>query len=540
MNRFFVFASGRRIPPSPPTSVPDVYPFYSTDIADTAEPIRDPRIDLYSPDTFVPHRPKSPSSSSPAQDSSSVFSRAPSFSLSSIYSHSARKRRDRKEAKENRDRGGLSRRDRRFALSQVGSTAENTNPDTTDSTPWQTSLPVREGTESDGLVFQFRKNRAAETPVSEVSGGEKNYFGASQFEEYTRAHNSEDVGTRPGEQALLRFLRVTFGSKAEVFTERLMNKKIGTNTSFEYTIHQGSEEIDLECISRDIGNGRVYRVGRKLEGGSWCNLLLGDKFTVRGGKRQRHELTYIRESCTCIRCCLRDSEALQESESREPPEKTLDVVSVSSVSARTPVHSAMANFVVTYSLPSSQDLAMIGGVSSWRELEIGSIIRLNSRPAAKLKFTDDVRQLFGHLAYTGPVGHEEIYRVVTTIGVDYYLYNKGKKERKVYIQGDLVRLPINVGVVKLGTQPLYMDDLGATFVLYRSQIMSIYVGEIVLEGNSIGSFIKTGIRYYIGFGEERGACCVYPDKKTGPQRKLGINELLLHHHMVSDLAVRVL
>ncbi len=206
----------------------------------------------------------------------------------------------------------------------------------------------------------------------------------------------------------------------------------------------------------------------------------------------------------------------------------------------TPVHSAMANFVVTYSLPSTADLSSIGGVSSWRELEIGTIVRLNSRPAAKLKFTDDVRQLFGHLAYTGPIGHEEIYRKVTTIGVDYYLYNKGKKERKVYIQGDLVRLPINVGVVKLGTQPMYMDDLGATFVLYRPQIMSIYVGEIVLEGNSIGSFIKTGIRYYIGFGEERGACPVYPNKKTGPQRKLGINELLLHHHMVSDLAVHLL
>ena len=49
---------------------------------------------------------------------------------------------------------------------------------------------------------------------------------------------------------------------------------------------------------------------------------------------------------------------------------------------------------------------------------------------------------------------------------------------------------------------------------------------------SLHRFIKTGIRYYIGFGEERGACAVFPNKTLGPQRKLGINELLLHHHMV--------
>lgn len=167
-------------------------------------------------------------------------------------------------------------------------------------------------------------------------------------------------------------------------------------------------------------------------------------------------------------------------------------------------------------------------------------MRLNYRASAKLKFTEDVRELFGQLAYTGPISHEEVYRKVTTVGVHYYLYNKGKKERKVYIQGELLRLPVDIGVVKLGTQPMYMPELGATFCIHRKQIMSVYVGEIVLEGNSLGSFIKTGIQYYIGFGEERGVCPVYPNKTLGKARKLGINELLMHHHMVDDLEVKCL
>lgn len=213
-------------------------------------------------------------------------------------------------------------------------------------------------------------------------------------------------------------------------------------------------------------------------------------------------------------------------------------VSVSPTLARTPSHSAMANFVVRYRLPSNPDLERIGASSSAKVLEIGNVVRLNYRASAKLKLTDEVRELFGHLAYTGPISHEEVVRKVTTIGVHYYLYNKGKKERKVYIQGHLVRLPITVGVIKLGTQPMYMPELGATFCLHRKQIMSIYVGEIVLEGNSFGSFIKTGIHFYIGFGEERGVCPVYPNKALGKARKLGINELLLHHHMVDDLEVK--
>lgn len=349
---------------------------------------------------------------------------------------------------------------------------------------------------------------------------------------------------------LIKFLRNTFGPKAHNFAVRLMNKTpITSSPSFSYLIHQGTEQSDIDIIRRDLTNGRLYASGLRLLGAAWCNLLLGDRFVPGSTPRQRHELTYRRSSCSCIICRVQSAthanahQAAAQGRAEESfcdDSASADLLSSMSSATRTPTHSAMANFVVRYPLPSNPALLSIGASSSARELEIGSVVRLNYRASAKLKFTDDVRELFGHMAYTGPISHEEVYRRVTTIGVQYYLYNKGKKERKVYIQGHLIRLPVNVGVVKLGTQPMYMPELGSVFCLFRRQIMSIYVGEIVLEGNSIGSFIKTGIRYYIGFGEERGVCPVFPNKTLGKARKLGVNELLLHHHMVDDLEVKCL
>lgn len=149
----------------------------------------------------------------------------------------------------------------------------------------------------------------------------------------------------------------------------------------------------------------------------------------------------------------------------------------------------MANFVRPYVLPPAKHLARIGAESTWKELEIGSVVRLNSRAGAKLKFTEDMKTLFSHVSYTGPMTHELMYRKVTTIGVNYYQFNKGKKERKVYLQGNLYQLPLEMGVVKLGTRPLRTDEVGAYHILYRRQVMEIYVGELVLEGNSIGSYV---------------------------------------------------
>eukprot|EP00178_Gracilaria_changii_P024950 TRINITY_DN757_c0_g1_i1.p1 TRINITY_DN757_c0_g1~~TRINITY_DN757_c0_g1_i1.p1 ORF type:complete len:531 (-),score=78.98 TRINITY_DN757_c0_g1_i1:4303-5895(-) len=378
----------------------------------------------------------------------------------------------------------------------------------------------------------FRRKHHANTQTTHPAAADP-VFGVGEQKEDRRPR--ED-----GEQVLVKFLRSTLGPKAQGIAVRLVNKTpLPSQSAFSYVITQGSEDEDIDMLRAQLTSGRLVMAGMRYAATAWANLLLGDRFFV-ANNRQKHELVYRRATCTCIICKVRACERSRTVDQADLSglRDHVSVVSVPKPLGRTPSHSAMANFVVRYSLPNKAALDGIGASSSFKELEIGTVVRLNYRASAKLKLTDDVKELLGHLAYTGPISHEDMYRKVTTIGVHYYLYNKGKTERKVYIQGELVRLPINVGIIKLGTQPMYMPELGATFCLHRKQIMSIYVGEIVLEGNSVGSFIKTGIHYYIGFGEERGVCPVYPNKTLGKARKLGINELLLHHHMVDDLEVK--
>lgn len=367
------------------------------------------------------------------------------------------------------------------------------------------------------------------------------YFGAKQHDD-----GGPRKEVRKGEEILVKFLHHTLGPRGRNIAVRLLNMTpIQSSLHFSYVINQTSEDSDVEIIRRDLESGRLYAQGRRLLAGAWCSLLLGQRFQPGSSRKQRHELIYRRSSCSCIQCCIKIERAAraevrnnreQEGSGKHAREPSLR----SSVTdqERTPNNSAMANFVGKIVLPKTPLLKLIGAQCSERELEIGSLVRLNYRSSAKLKFTNDFRELFGNFAYTGPVDHEHLYRRVTTIGANYYQNNKGKKERKVYIQGELVKLPVQVGVVKLGSQPTCVDERGATFILHRKQILSIYVGEVVLEGNSLGSFINTNIRFYIGFGEENGACPVYPNKCLGKPRRLGINELLLHHHMVSDLEVR--
>lgn len=405
------------------------------------------------------------------------------------------------------------------------------------------SAGTSEGVLTDGGAAAYAHTRT----TSRAGASDEAVFGTRQQEDPRRQPE------RPGEQILAKFIRSTLGPNAESLAIRLMNKTpIMSSEVFSYEIHQGTEDPDLDIIRRDLMCGRLYTSGLRLLGGAWCNLLLGDRFAPGSSPRQRHELTYRRSMCSCIICLVESVKIVQatlsaaeangknglETSDTDSNAASVDVVSAVRLARRTPLHSAMANFVVLNRLPSKSELLSVGAQTMSKELEIGSVVRLNSRASAKLKFTDDVRELFRHLAYTGPISHEKVFRDVTTIGVSYYMFNKGKKERKVYIQGDLIRLPLNVGVVKLGTQPMYLSEVGSMFCLYRKQIMSIYTGEIVLEGNSLGTFIKTGLQYYIGFGEERGVCPVFANKTLGPARKLGINEILLHHHMVDDLIVK--
>lgn len=394
-------------------------------------------------------------------------------------------------------------------------------------------------------MFAFRRSppvgNGAETQQKGRPKQSAEYFGNKQHDE-----GGPRKEIRKGEEILFKFLQSTLGPRGRDIAARLLNlTPITSNLQFSYVINQTSEDSDLDIIRRDLESGRLYAQGRRLMAGAWCNLLLGDRFQPGSSQKQRHELTYRRSSCSCIECRIKVEKAVRAESERfkknnrhgmSPREPSFR--SVVTDQERTPDNSAKANFVGKTLLPNTPRLKYIGASTSDRELEIGALVRLNYRSSAKLKFTRDFEELFGNFAYTGPIDHEQLYRKVTTIGANYYQNNKGKKERRVYIQGQLVELPVQIGIVKLGTQPTCVDERGATFILHRKQIVSIYVGEIVLEGNSLGSFISTNIRFYIGFGEERGACPVFPNKTLGKPRRLGINELLLHHHMVTDLELK--
>jgi hypothetical protein len=342
------------------------------------------------------------------------------------------------------------------------------------------------------------------------------------------------AGSKSGHQVLLDFLN-HINPATSGLAKMLANRNpISDNASgYRYVVHQSTEQSDLAVVLRDLTDGRLYRAGVRLVAAPWANLLFGDSFAAQGNRRQLHELVYRRSTCTCIVCMIRQHRANQEADA-----SSSGSAASSASLRRTSPESAMANFTLLYAMPVPCELVRIGAESQSRELEIGQLVRLQSRNTAKLVFTDDVRTLFGNLAYTGPMSHEELYRKVTTIGVNYFLYNKGKKSRRVYLQGDLLRLPLELGVVKCGAHAMYLKEVGSTYVLYKPQVMSIYIGTIVLEGNSLGTFISTNIKFYVGFGQEDGCVPVYPNgKATGAPRRLGVNELLLHHHQVGDFEV---
>lgn len=275
-------------------------------------------------------------------------------------------------------------------------------------------------------------------------------------------------------------------------------------------------DSDMNIVIRDLLDAKLpYTADHELIASKWAVLLFGNKFSHNGRtsnrRTVRHILKYIRTTCTCLHCLIKhlDTQHQQSihtttttttpslplsSSSSDIPFSTNDTApmqtalcipnySVDGMTTYTSQTSAYANFVRAFSLPSIASLHSIGAVESDTLLQLGTIVRLQSRSASRLNFTDHMRSLFSHLSYSGPWSHETLYRNVTTIGVNYYQFNKGLKNRHVFIRGKRISLPIEMGIVKLGTRPLRLDELGSTHILYRRQIMHIYIGQIVLQGN---------------------------------------------------------
>jgi hypothetical protein len=186
-------------------------------------------------------------------------------------------------------------------------------------------------------------------------------------------------------------------------------------------------------------------------------------------------------------------------------------------------------------LPSVQEMERLGADVCAGELRLGELHRLNSRTSAKLNLDDSVKTMLDGRAYVGPAGSAQLPSKIVTMGVDHYRLNEGKKSRKVYVRGDLVTLRVNVGVVNVPCRPLHLDEVGCRYILHARQTMLLYFGTIQLEGNTIGSYVDTGVQLYVGFGAEGGAAAIHPHgRPMGAPRRLGVNELLLHYRHGED------
>lgn len=179
-------------------------------------------------------------------------------------------------------------------------------------------------------------------------------------------------------------------------------------------------------------------------------------------------------------------------------------------------------------LPSFNDVSLLGGaVQTAAQFEIGVVSKLSSRGGSRLTLSEPMQRFVGHAAYTGPVSMSEMYTAVLTFAKAYYKKNKGKRERKVFIRGELQTLPIPCSVLPVGNAPLNVHEPTAVAIIARAQIVNLFHGSLVLEG-SFGSFIDMNVPWFLGFGDDKGAQALLANGALSPARSLGINELCVH------------
>lgn len=144
--------------------------------------------------------------------------------------------------------------------------------------------------------------------------------------------------------------------------------------------------------------------------------------------------------------------------------------------------------ITRIALPITADLKRLGAAVTRENLHVGTLGRLQARSGARLAIAAGVRDLFGHPAFSGPVAMERVCCDVAAVGVDFYQCHRGAKQRKVYLHGEVVTLPLQMGVVQLGDQGAFRrEESGAEFVMFRQQVVTIVKGQLVLEGNTPAS-----------------------------------------------------
>lgn len=361
--------------------------------------------------------------------------------------------------------------------------------------------------------------------------------------------SSRPLPTDSGDHTLLGFVSL-LGSKAENLTIRFLNKTPSrAGCHFSYIIKQGTEEEDLRAVERDLTSGRLHRHGLALQGGAWSRLLLGPRFAVGASRKQVHELTYRRSSCTCLVCLIQRKRLEIRNKNRlqvEKKEKQCNIKSsktsslkygtlhhhrasgqlsetgpepiVSERSYSTPsfkrgkldgdaladesesllnfdignrsetdLHSNANPFTTFYpsfapeyhlkanalqcmQLPVVDDLEKyLNADVREGEIELGTVFRSHARVSSKIRFCDEVRPMLEEVAFSGPVSTQTLTEKLIFYSNEHFKNFKGKRARKVFLRGVVVKLPIEVGVVKVLQRSMHTHENSAKFVLYGRQ-----------------------------------------------------------------------
>jgi hypothetical protein len=394
-------------------------------------------------------------------------------------------------------------------------------------------------------------------------------------------HSEGESLPRHGAAVLFEFLRGLASDHAPLIARPLKQTLRVDNTErWQYNLTQWHETDGLDKVRRELVP-RLYRVGTKLEGPGWAYVLLGHEFSRAPSSRQIHVLQYTLQACCCLWCLVKDAKAEQSFSSVGSNNDDLGTISlcqdlkaarldaaptfkavqsdaaggnkgtlycnvepsdriVSHVSPNVPKRDdyspdlqlaqasvSSSNATWKWSIPAIDDLHLIGDLIEDSKLEIGLISNLSSRGRAKFSLSPMIQSFLGHSAYAGPMPMADMYTSMLKFATAHCRQNKGKPERKVYIQGGLLRFPLCASVFFIAGTPHNSDEQESMGILAGAQVVHLFYGVLVLEG-SFDAVISTNIEYYIGFGEDGKAQALYSGGQLGVPRTLGIKEICNH------------
>lgn len=365
---------------------------------------------------------------------------------------------------------------------------------------------------------------------------------------------------------------------------------LNVKTDWVYNLDQGCETTGLRAIREQMAP-RLYRKGPRLLGPGWALLLLGEDFAKVPSNLQKHVLHYRLMECCCLKCLVnrvkeeQDCPSVGSFDLDEIPAdvsggvdnlgqvdhigecnantRAFDIATedsegyahvqtsgkrrssnsdgarvafriVQSTSCRnSPMNQSHMRGVhlpaiQSCQLPDAAELTLLGAfMNKTVQYEIGTVNKLHSRSRSNFIFSETMQQFAVHAAYTGSKSFTELYSQILHFSRKHYDAHQGKRERRVYLRGEMHIFQIPLSVLLVERAPLNIYEQNCCAIIAREQRVRLFHGTVVLEG-SYGSFITTDIPWYIGFGEDNGAQALYPDGRLGSPRPLGINELCMH------------